>query len=74
MNEVKSREDFTFERISAGRFLFGSGEEIVDEVRNWQAISGCEYLALRMRHPGGPTHLETMEAIGRFGAEVISKV
>ena len=74
VNEVKNREDFTFERISAGRFLFGSGNEIVDEVRNWQAISGCEYLALRMRHPGGPTHLETMEAIGRFGAEVISKV
>jgi hypothetical protein len=30
-----------------------------------------EYLALRMRQPGGPGHEATLTAIARFGEEVI---
>ena len=41
------------------------------EVEEWRELTGCEYLALRFRHPGGPSHAETMEALRRFGAEVI---
>jgi hypothetical protein len=30
-----------------------------------------EYLALRMRQPGGPGHEATLTALARFGEEVI---
>ena len=41
-------------------------------VAEWEAVTGVEYLALRFRHPGGPGHAETLEALRRFGAEVIA--
>ena len=72
VDEVKDRENFTFERLAPGRFLYGSGEEIRATIDEWRALTGCEYLALRMRHPGGPGHERTLEAVRRFGAEVIA--
>jgi hypothetical protein len=49
----------------------GSGDEIASEVAEWQEETGAEILLLRMRQPGGPDHNQTMEAIARFGQEVI---
>lgn len=72
VEEVKDRRDFRLERLAPGRFLFGSAEDILAEVEEWRELTGCEYIALRMRHPGGPSHEATLEAIARFGAEVIS--
>lgn len=71
VEEVASRADFTPERVAPGRFLYGSGADIRAELADWRARIGCEYVALRMREPGGPSHAETLEAIARFGAEVI---
>jgi alkanesulfonate monooxygenase SsuD/methylene tetrahydromethanopterin reductase-like flavin-dependent oxidoreductase (luciferase family) len=71
IDEVVDRADFTFERLAPGRFLFGSGDEIRAMVAEWEAVTGADYMALRMRHPGGPGHEATLEAIARFGAEVI---
>ena len=59
------------DRLAPGRFLYGSPEDVRAEVEEWRELTGCEYLALRFRHPGGPSHAETMEALRRFGAEVI---
>ncbi|MFV0463924.1 MAG: LLM class flavin-dependent oxidoreductase [Nostocoides sp.] len=71
VDEVKDRENFTLDRLAPGRFLFGSSSEVVDELKEWAEITGADYVALRMRQPGGPSHDETLEAIRRFGAEVI---
>lgn len=71
VGEVATRADFTPERVAPGRFLYGSGADIRAELADWRARTGCEYVALRMREPGGPSHAETLEAIARFGAEVI---
>lgn len=71
VDEVKERADFTLDKLAPGRFLFGSPEEVVQTLREWGEITGADYVALRMRHPGGPSHAETLEAIRRFGAEVI---
>lgn len=72
VGDVHSRADFTPELVAPGRFLYGSGEDIRAEVAEWQAITGAEYIALRMRQPGGPGHEATLEAIRRFGEEVIA--
>lgn len=71
VDEVRDRADFTLDRLAPGRFLYGSAGEVVDTVREWEQLTGAEYLALRLRHPGGPGHERTLEAIRRFGAEVL---
>lgn len=72
VDEVRDRARFTLQRLAPGRFLYGSAEEIRSELAGWRERTGCEYVALRMRHPGGPSHEATLEAIARFGAEVIA--
>lgn len=73
VDEVRDRADFTLDRLAPGRFLYGSAADIVDTVQEWRRLTGAEYLALRLRHPGGPGHEWTLAAIGRFGAEVLPK-
>ena len=72
VDDVRDRADFTLDRLAPGRFLYGSPDEVRATVEEWQAITGADYLALRFRHPGGPTHAETLEALRLFGAEVIA--
>jgi alkanesulfonate monooxygenase SsuD/methylene tetrahydromethanopterin reductase-like flavin-dependent oxidoreductase (luciferase family) len=72
VDEVRERSRFTLDRLAPGRFLYGSGADIRAELVEWRAKTGAEYMALRLRHPGGPSHEATVEAIRRFGAEVIS--
>jgi hypothetical protein len=71
VSQVRSREDFTPELVAPGRFLYGSGADIRAELTDWHVLTGCDYVALRMRSPGGPGHDRTVEAIERFGKEVI---
>lgn len=71
VHDVKDRQDFTLDVLAPGRFLYGSPDEVRDTVTDWCARTGAEYLALRMRHPGGPGHEATLEAIARYGDEVI---
>lgn len=71
VTEVTDRADFTLDRLAPGRFLYGSPEEVRDTVTDWCGRTGADYLALRMRHPGGPGHEATLEAITRYGEEVI---
>lgn len=72
VDEVADRHDFTFDRLAPGRFLHGSAADIRETVEEWTATTGVDYLALRFRHPGGPGHAQTLEAIERFGAEVVA--
>jgi alkanesulfonate monooxygenase SsuD/methylene tetrahydromethanopterin reductase-like flavin-dependent oxidoreductase (luciferase family) len=74
VDEVAAREDFTLDVLAPGRFLYGSGEDIRSTVQDWSDVTGADYFALRLRHPGGPSHGQTLEAIARFGAEVIGRV
>jgi alkanesulfonate monooxygenase SsuD/methylene tetrahydromethanopterin reductase-like flavin-dependent oxidoreductase (luciferase family) len=71
VDQVKDRDRFSFDLIARNRFLFGSGDDIVADIKQWSARTGADYLALRMRHPGGPPHDAVMEAITRFGNEVV---
>ena len=71
VDEVRGREDFTLERVAPGRFLYGSGDDIRATAAEWVALTGAQHIAVRLRQPTGPSHAETLEAIARFGAEVI---
>jgi alkanesulfonate monooxygenase SsuD/methylene tetrahydromethanopterin reductase-like flavin-dependent oxidoreductase (luciferase family) len=70
--DVRSREDFTLDLVAPGRFAYGSGPEVRDELAAWVATTGADVVCVRMRHPTGPTHAETMAAIERFGTEIIA--
>jgi alkanesulfonate monooxygenase SsuD/methylene tetrahydromethanopterin reductase-like flavin-dependent oxidoreductase (luciferase family) len=72
VDEVREREAFTIDRLGPGRFLYGDAATIRSTLEEWEAVTGAEYLALRFRHPGGPGHEETLEALRRFGTEVIA--
>ncbi|WP_053227275.1 LLM class flavin-dependent oxidoreductase [Solirubrobacter soli] len=72
VDEIRSREDFTFERVAPDRFLVGDGEEIRATVADWVARTGADHIAIRLRQPTGPSHEATLAAIERFGREVIS--
>ncbi|HEY8339157.1 MAG TPA: LLM class flavin-dependent oxidoreductase [Egibacteraceae bacterium] len=72
VDEVRDRAAFTVDRLAPGRFLYGSPEEVRATVTEWAERTGADYFALRLRHPGGPDHARTLEAIARFGAEVIT--
>ncbi len=74
VDEVADRADFTLDRIAPGRFLYGSPEDVRTTVAEWSEITGADYFALRLRHPGGPSHERTLEAIARFGSDVIGRV
>lgn len=70
--EVADRERFTLDRLAPGRFLYGAPEEVRATATAWAEQTGADYLALRLRHPGGPGHATTLDAIARFGAEVLT--
>jgi alkanesulfonate monooxygenase SsuD/methylene tetrahydromethanopterin reductase-like flavin-dependent oxidoreductase (luciferase family) len=74
VDEVRDRADFTMDRLGPGRFLYGSGTDIRATVAEWEAQTGVDYMALRFRQPGGPGHGATLEALARFGDEVIGQV
>lgn len=72
VHDVADRDDFTLDVLAPGRFLYGSPDEVRAMVVDWTRRTGGEYLALRMRHPGGPGHEATVTAIERYGDEVIA--
>jgi alkanesulfonate monooxygenase SsuD/methylene tetrahydromethanopterin reductase-like flavin-dependent oxidoreductase (luciferase family) len=74
VDDVHSRADFTLDKLAPGRFVYGSPDDVVATLREWGEVTGADYVALRMRQPGGPSHAETLEAIRRFGSQVIPKI
>jgi alkanesulfonate monooxygenase SsuD/methylene tetrahydromethanopterin reductase-like flavin-dependent oxidoreductase (luciferase family) len=71
VRQIRSREDFTPDLVAPGRLLYGDGADLRAEIADWRMRTGAEYLALRMRQPGGPGHEATMTALARFGEQVI---
>ncbi len=71
VDDVADRDDFTLDLLGPGRFLYGSPDEVRDTARDWLTRTGADYMAVRMRHPTGPSHSETLRAIERFGEHVV---
>ncbi|HLW70045.1 MAG TPA: LLM class flavin-dependent oxidoreductase [Candidatus Binataceae bacterium] len=71
VDRVKSEEGWTFDVAAPNRFIAGSPADCLAQLRMWQDVVAPDYLVLRMRHPGGPSHERVKAAIRTFGKEVL---
>lgn len=61
-----------FEELAEERWLTGEPEEILAELDAWEAELGIEYVLLRIRTSGRPSHEAALEQLRAFGEAVIA--
>jgi len=74
LKDVKRPEDLSFAKAAKDRLIVGSPDNCLEQLQRWQAEIQPDYLILRFRQPGGPSHQKTLEAIRLFGEKVIAKL
>ncbi len=74
LKDVKSPEDLTFGKAAKDRLIVGSPADCLEQLQMWQQEIRPDYLILRFRQPGGPSHEQTVQAIRTFGEQVIPKL
>jgi alkanesulfonate monooxygenase SsuD/methylene tetrahydromethanopterin reductase-like flavin-dependent oxidoreductase (luciferase family) len=74
IKDVKSPEEFSFKTAAKDRLIVGSPEDCLDQLQVWREAIRPDYLILRIRQPGGPSHEQAVAAIRSFGESVIPKV
>jgi alkanesulfonate monooxygenase SsuD/methylene tetrahydromethanopterin reductase-like flavin-dependent oxidoreductase (luciferase family) len=74
LQDVTRPEDLSFAKAAKDRLIVGSAEDCLAQLQRWQAEIQPDYLIIRFRQPGGPTHQKTLEAIRAFGEQVIPKL
>jgi alkanesulfonate monooxygenase SsuD/methylene tetrahydromethanopterin reductase-like flavin-dependent oxidoreductase (luciferase family) len=72
--DVKSEDDFHFERHRQDRLIVGSPDDCAEQLRRCDEVLDVDYVFMRFRLASGPTFEQELECIRRFGAEVIPKV
>jgi alkanesulfonate monooxygenase SsuD/methylene tetrahydromethanopterin reductase-like flavin-dependent oxidoreductase (luciferase family) len=70
---VKTATDaeWTYDRVLPKRALYGSVDEVVEEIGSYAEHFGIDEMILAFRHSTGPDHERTMQVIERFGRDVI---
>jgi alkanesulfonate monooxygenase SsuD/methylene tetrahydromethanopterin reductase-like flavin-dependent oxidoreductase (luciferase family) len=63
-------DDLTLQAMAEDRFVIGSVDDVVDELRRYQDF-GVDRVILRLGHPAGPPLAAIMDAIELIGREVI---
>ena len=71
--QLSGADDPLFEHLAEDRFIIGTPEECVDEIKMYRDILGINYIACRMVFPQAPHEL-IMELIKTFGNEVIPNI
>ncbi|HUN59884.1 MAG TPA: LLM class flavin-dependent oxidoreductase [Candidatus Binataceae bacterium] len=74
IKDVKSPEEFSFKTAAKDRLIVGSPKDCLDQLQMWQEAIRPDYLILRIRQPGGPSHETAVAAIRTFGESVIPKL
>jgi alkanesulfonate monooxygenase SsuD/methylene tetrahydromethanopterin reductase-like flavin-dependent oxidoreductase (luciferase family) len=74
LKDVKRPEDLTFARAAKDRLIVGSPDDCLQQLQRWKEEIRPDYLIMRFRQPGGPSHQKTLEAIRLFGEKVIPKL
>ena len=74
LKDVKRPEDLTFAKAAKDRLIVGSPDDCLEQLQRWQEEIRPDYLIMRFRQPGGPSHQKTLEAIRLFGEKVIPKL
>ncbi|MCH8869007.1 MAG: LLM class flavin-dependent oxidoreductase [Chloroflexi bacterium] len=72
---LPGQESFSvpYEDLARDRFLLGSPEDVVAEIKRYGEELGINYLVFRMQWPGMP-QARALEQIDRMGREVIPRV
>jgi probable F420-dependent oxidoreductase len=71
LSTITDPEKWTYERVAPDRFLVGTPQQVVGQLREIGTHCGCEYVVMHFRHRTGPSHEATLRCIERFGEEVI---
>ncbi len=71
VTEVQDDDDWTYERVAPGRLLAGSAFQVIEHLKRYEREVDPQYMIMILRHPGGPSHEETLRCIDRFGREVL---
>ena len=74
LNNIKNSDDLTFDVLAKERFIAGSTEQCVDQLKMWYEVIKPDYLMVRMRQPGGPPQAEALKDIRRFAEKIMPKV
>ena len=71
--DIAAESAFQFETMRKDRIITGTPEDCIAEFRRWSEAIGTDYFLLRLRHAhsGGPPNKDIMQAIERFGRDVI---
>ena len=70
----RSWEELPFEELIDNRMIVGDPEHCRGEIGRWVERTGADYFLLRFSHAGAPSSSLVLDAIVRFGREVISQV
>ena len=71
LDSVESSRDLTLEAIAEDRFVIGTVDDVVRDLRRYRDEVSADRVVLRLGHPAGPPHEAVMEAIEVIGREVI---
>ena len=74
IKDVKTPEELSFGIASKERLIVGSPEDCLEQLQMWKEAIQPDYLIMRFRQPGGPSHENTLQAIHTFGEKVIPKL
>jgi len=74
LKDVKSPEEFSFKIAAKDRLIVGSTKDCLDQLQMWKEAIRPDYLILRIRQPGGPSHAKALQAIRAFGDSVIPRL
>jgi alkanesulfonate monooxygenase SsuD/methylene tetrahydromethanopterin reductase-like flavin-dependent oxidoreductase (luciferase family) len=74
LKDVKRPEDLSFSKCAKERLIVGSPEDCLQQLQMWKEAIHPDYVIVRFRQPGGPSHQKTLEAIRRFGEKVIPRL
>ena len=76
-NEAMSDPDelsWAFDRLAKNRFILGSPEECIDQVKEYESRLGATHLLVRFDWTPGLPQKEILTAMRLFGEEVIQKL
>jgi alkanesulfonate monooxygenase SsuD/methylene tetrahydromethanopterin reductase-like flavin-dependent oxidoreductase (luciferase family) len=74
LKDIKRPEELTFAKAARDRLIVGSPDDCLAQLQRWQKEIHPDYLIIRFRQPGGPSHQQTLEAIRVFGEKVIPEL
>jgi probable F420-dependent oxidoreductase len=74
LSRIESEAEWTYQRVAPERFLVGTPEEIVSELRRYERECHCDTVIFHVRLGSGPDPEVVRRCIRRLGAEVIPKL